>query len=177
MIVISSTCSKCAPIEKSGKISCCGRGGSWFRNCGSGGNSNLDHTWSEGIRACETRLPWKTAIDQRRHAAQHLLNASNGIGVTHHKAVITSAKILTLTQTNTSISTSIDWVRQGVCCVVYMCVWYVHDVSEAVMAFSLHLFMLQKSRNLYLICIVRAHVPVYAHAPYTVHTYIYRHEH
>merc|ERR1712113_1138023 len=52
---ISSACSKCGTIKKSGKTSCCGRGGSWFRNCGGGGNSNLDHTWFEGIRACKTR--------------------------------------------------------------------------------------------------------------------------
>ena len=54
-MVVNSVCSKCGTIGKSGKLSCCGRGGSWFRTCGSGGNSNLAHTWSEGIRACKPR--------------------------------------------------------------------------------------------------------------------------
>ena len=33
-------------------MSCCARGGSWFKTCGDGQQS--DHTWGEGIRACET---------------------------------------------------------------------------------------------------------------------------
>ena len=62
--ITTSVCSKCGAIQKSGKTSCCGRGGSWFRNCGSAGNSKYDHTWSEGIRACNSLAQSKTAIDQ-----------------------------------------------------------------------------------------------------------------
>ena len=52
---INAVCHKCGIISKSAKISCCGRGGSWFRNCGSVGNAKLDHTWHEGIRVCSGR--------------------------------------------------------------------------------------------------------------------------
>ena len=48
----NSECSKCGTIKKSGQLSCCAPGGAWFQNCGNGANSNLDHTWFEGIQAC-----------------------------------------------------------------------------------------------------------------------------
>ena len=101
---ISFACSKCGTIKKSGKTSCCGLGGSWFRNCGSGGNSKLDHTWFEGIWACKVRAQSKTAIDQRLHAVPQL-HVSTGADVAHRKAVITAATISTLTPTNTSTVT------------------------------------------------------------------------
>merc|ERR1719305_1436371 len=47
-------CPRCGTIVKSDKISCCGRGGSWFKNCGGIGNIKLHHTWYEGIQACKT---------------------------------------------------------------------------------------------------------------------------
>ena len=46
-------CPKCAAIKKSGKLSCCAPGGAWFKSCGTGGNSNTDHTWLEGVQACK----------------------------------------------------------------------------------------------------------------------------
>jgi len=39
---------------KSGKVSCCGLGGAWEGKCGLVGESDFDHTWAEGIRACES---------------------------------------------------------------------------------------------------------------------------
>ena len=53
MTAIGSICSKCGTTKKSGKISCCAPGGSWFENCGTSGNSNTDHTWFEGLQACK----------------------------------------------------------------------------------------------------------------------------
>merc|ERR1711981_200440 len=50
-----SVCDKCGSIGKSGKASCCGRGGSWFRNCGSVGNAKFQYTWYEGIQACSAQ--------------------------------------------------------------------------------------------------------------------------
>merc|ERR1712037_381513 len=54
MVAMSSVCPKCGIIAKSGKTSCCGHSGSWFGNCGSVDNVKLDHTWYEGIQACNT---------------------------------------------------------------------------------------------------------------------------
>ena len=48
-----TVCPKCGSVKKSGKLSCCARGGAWFKNCGDGGDSNFDHTWVEGIEACK----------------------------------------------------------------------------------------------------------------------------
>ena len=45
-------CSKCGILKKSGKLSCCARGGDWFKNCGDISDSNFGHTWVEGIQAC-----------------------------------------------------------------------------------------------------------------------------
>ena len=49
----TSGCVKCGTIAKSGKLSCCARGASWFNNCGDVGDAHFDHTWVEGIHACE----------------------------------------------------------------------------------------------------------------------------
>ena len=50
---IPPVCPKCAVIKKSGKLSCCAPGGTWSQNCGTSRNSNVDHTWVEGVQACK----------------------------------------------------------------------------------------------------------------------------
>ena len=50
----SNKCVRCGTIRKSGKRSCCARGGAWFSNCGNAGSTKFDHTWSEGIQACRS---------------------------------------------------------------------------------------------------------------------------
>ena len=49
----SNGCPKCSTIKKSGKHSCCARGGAWFKNCGDADDTQFDHTWAEGIEACK----------------------------------------------------------------------------------------------------------------------------
>ena len=51
---IASSCLTCDTIKKSGKLSCCARGGSWFGNCGAS-NTKVQHTWYEGTQACAAR--------------------------------------------------------------------------------------------------------------------------
>ena len=48
---IGFICPKCG-TNKSGKLSCCARGGAWFQKCGDPGDSKFGHTWNEGIKAC-----------------------------------------------------------------------------------------------------------------------------
>ena len=67
---LSSGCRKCGTMKKSGKLSCCGRGGSWFGDCGSARNANFGHTWYEGIRSCEARPLDETAVVQQLNASQ-----------------------------------------------------------------------------------------------------------
>ena len=97
-----SVCPKCGTIEKSGKASCCGRTGSWFRICGVASNTKrLRHTWYEGILACKTRTPLKTVRAQQPNAAKQS-NDSHGTGMGNSKAVIATAETFSLTPANTS---------------------------------------------------------------------------
>ena len=50
----SGACSKCGMNKKSRTLSCCARGGSWFRKCGAPGDRTFEHTWYDGIQACGT---------------------------------------------------------------------------------------------------------------------------
>ena len=52
-MMVDIGCSKCGVAKKSGKSSCCARGGAWFKNCGDADDKQFDHTWAEGIQACE----------------------------------------------------------------------------------------------------------------------------
>ena len=45
-------CPKCGINGKTGKTSCCHRGGSWHKKCGNAGDPNFDHTWTEGLSVC-----------------------------------------------------------------------------------------------------------------------------
>ena len=53
--VATSVCSKCGTILKTGKASCCGRGGAWFGNCADEVNEKFDHTWIEGVKVCKNK--------------------------------------------------------------------------------------------------------------------------
>lgn len=48
-------------IKKSGKRSCCVRGGAWFNKCGDAGDTQFDHTWTDGINACRDLVPSASA--------------------------------------------------------------------------------------------------------------------
>ena len=52
-MVSSKGCSQCGTTKKSSTLSCCARGGAWFKNCGDAGDTDFEHTWSEGIQACK----------------------------------------------------------------------------------------------------------------------------
>ena len=92
---IGSACPECGIISKSGKRSCCGRGGSWFGNCGSASGMKLDHTWHEGIRACKPRQ-FQTGVGPQLHASQAKANASSHDAsmAMDSKAVLVPAHIL-----------------------------------------------------------------------------------
>ena len=62
-------CSACTTFNKSGKVSCCAPGGSWFNKCGSAGNLERRHTWFEGIQACNS-----VARASSREAVAHAMS-------------------------------------------------------------------------------------------------------
>ena len=98
---ITSACPKCGVIAKSGKSSCCGRGGSWFKSCGSTVNAKLQHTWYEGIQACKTLAQSKATIDRLSNVAQQR-NSLDGPAMGNSKEVFTPANTFTFTSTNAS---------------------------------------------------------------------------
>ena len=102
---ISSVCPKCGTIAKSGKTSCCSRGGSWFKTCGGAGNTRLQHTWYEGIQACKTQVQtWIAVAQQGRAAQQRDIDSSDGDDKVPFKGVITAAKPFVLSSANMSTS-------------------------------------------------------------------------
>merc|ERR1712032_537276 len=107
---ISSVCATCVTIRKSGKMSCCGRGGSWFGTCGGADNTQIEHTWYEGIRTCKARRQSKAAMGQQlRTAQQQKLNeSSNDTRVPINSiSVIVATNMFAFTPTNTSTPTSV----------------------------------------------------------------------
>ena len=50
-----SSCPKCATFPKSGRVSCCAPGGAWHNSCGGAANTNVDHRWFEGTKACKRK--------------------------------------------------------------------------------------------------------------------------
>ena len=100
---ISSVCLTCGTITKSGKLSCCARGGSWFGNCGANGNTKLQHTWYEGMQACEARQIKIAVMGQQRNAVQQSNSNSSNDGDMNSRAAMVAAKILTSTSANAPI--------------------------------------------------------------------------
>ena len=49
-------CQTCGTFYKSGRASCCAPGGAWFKSCGGVSNKNVDHRWSEGVKACKRKF-------------------------------------------------------------------------------------------------------------------------
>ena len=61
--LITIVCPKCG-TQKSGQRNCGARGGSWFGKCGDPADSDLEHTWSEGLKTCETTVVEATPTTQ-----------------------------------------------------------------------------------------------------------------
>ena len=114
---MSPVCLKCGTIKKSGKASCCGRGGSWFANCGGAGNVKLGHTWYEGIRVCKALPQSSAAIEQHlnNNRERGIESFSNGDGLTNFRLTLTSTNDFALTSVSTTNgSTAQDQVHTSV---------------------------------------------------------------
>ena len=98
---VSPVCPECGIVQKSGKMSCCGRGGSWYGNCGGAGNAILEHMWHEGIQVCTARQS-RTVLGQQLQASEPQRDDSfnNGsIGI-RPKVVIVAVHLFTSTPIN-----------------------------------------------------------------------------
>ena len=69
--VTSFMCPKCAMIDRLGKLSCCAPTASWYKNCGRTGDSNFEHTWTEGFKACKyaAKVTLSTTVANNRRIA------------------------------------------------------------------------------------------------------------
>ena len=106
-MIIVSACPRCGTIDKSGTMSCCGRGGSWFKLCGVGSSAKLQHTWYEGIQACKARSKSKTATGHQVNVVQQKgADFSQSAGMTSYKAVIAASKNFSSFSVNNSTRTS-----------------------------------------------------------------------
>ena len=80
-------CAECA-INKAGKLSCCARGGAWFKKCGDAGDTQFDHTWAEGIRACkdfETSVSVESVILHHMEVIAHPLETKRSRNTTRQQ--------------------------------------------------------------------------------------------
>ena len=96
-------CPECGIIDKSGKRSCCGRGGSWFGNCGSFRNASRTYTWYDGIRVCKARQ-FQAELGLQRRSSQPRSDASSddeSMGVDFN-VVIAAARVFASSPGNTS---------------------------------------------------------------------------
>ena len=76
---VSSICQECGIMHKSGKLSCCGRGGSWYGQCRRAGDENLGKTWYEGVRICkalQVQVPHGVVVGQQLYDVRPEPNAS-----------------------------------------------------------------------------------------------------
>ena len=85
--ISSKLCLKCGIIKKSGKLSCCARGGAWFKNCGDAGDTSVDHTWSEGIQACKTNVR-SNLVNPPLIMFHHESNNGNPLNTSHRHTKI-----------------------------------------------------------------------------------------
>ena len=109
MIITVSVCPRCGTIGKSGKMSCCGRGGAWFKHCGGAVNTKRQHTWYEGIQACKTRTQSKTAIAQKLNGAQQKdKGSSDDTDMANSQVVIATTNTFAFTSANTSPRSMLD---------------------------------------------------------------------
>ena len=78
-------------MRKSGVKSCCAKGGSWFGKCGSADDTNVGHTWYEGVQVCKARQS-QIAVGQQLRASRPRSNTDgNGINQGFDSKMITVA--------------------------------------------------------------------------------------
>ena len=81
-------CSTCGVFKKSGRVSCCAHGGSWFGKCGNVDDPRSDHTWMDGIRVCDvfahdsSRESVLNAAFAQSHTVTHSVNTAERRHVT-----------------------------------------------------------------------------------------------
>ena len=101
-------CLTCGAIKKTGKLSCCARGGSWFGKCGGAGDTKFKYTWVEGIQACKARQS-KAVIDLQQTAVEEKNKTSSidpGMIMTSKTVIMSTVTAPSTVLANTATTTS-----------------------------------------------------------------------
>merc|ERR1712210_249649 len=106
-------------VKKSRKKSCCGRGGSWYKNCGTSGNKKskkFDHTWFEGIQACKSKSASKSAAasyQEMNAAEKYVFNFANNTAKPSHEITTAAApaKVATTFAAKKTPLPTTDWIE------------------------------------------------------------------
>ena len=86
-------------------MSCCGRSGSWIKECGGARHTRLQHTWYEGIQACRAQSQSRIVITQWENAAQPKgLDSFHGIGKADFREGIMPIEPVIISLSNMSAS-------------------------------------------------------------------------
>ena len=82
----NNMCLKCGITKKSGKLSCCARGGAWFKKCGDVGDTKFEHTWTEGVDACIDFSNPISAVPLQEHVVRPLGTAHSQNATRHQRS-------------------------------------------------------------------------------------------
>ena len=142
-ITVSAVCPRCGTIGKSDKMSCCGRGGSWFKSCAGSDHTKLHHTWYEGIQACKARSKSKTVVGQQLNGAQQKdIDSSQGDFMTNYKSVIAASKTFALASAPILDTTPIDtstYTPENVMITVLARTSMTNPSTNSIMTSSIHM--------------------------------------
>ena len=109
MVAASSpVCPRCAMVKRSGKLSCCARSGSWYKNCARTSDSAFEHTWNEGLAACRHAEMSPVAAIRVKQALVKEGSTSQRIDVvqnqTNHAFVTSTGSFVTTTHDTVVVS-------------------------------------------------------------------------
>ena len=115
---VVASCSKCGASKLSGKPSCCAFGGSWYGKCGDDGDTNFDHTWTEGVKACKA----SAQADNCVFGFGHCLDKHKDFGaaeykLTHEKA---TGKDVNGDKYGDCLKAILNRVERKLCCTIGM---------------------------------------------------------
>ena len=122
-------CVKCGTTKKSGKRSCCARGGAWFKKCGYAGDTQLDHTWAEGIQACKkNEISTSVELSQLKVKLRHI--AYRPDTQSRNEDQLKAGIYRSDSMSNAGATDSEDCLRLKKTTVVGICVLYIISVLQ-----------------------------------------------
>ena len=104
----ATACPKCVTND-AGKRTCCARGGGWYPTCGKKGDSKADHTWDEGLQACQNPAPGQAhaqvmLINQTTTSQLQIISATDSTKDVHDSYTANSREHVTLSDPTIVIS-------------------------------------------------------------------------